>query len=277
MADKGENHALGCTASIDQAQQVADAGFDFLEVNIQGVLQGNTPDADWQPPEIDKLPLPIEAANCLIPGNMPVIGPNRDLAALKTYMQRVGKRAKQVGIEYLVFGSGGARKRPDNVDEVTADDQLVEFLKLAGDACGPHGVKIVIEHLNTGETNTINKLAKARHLCDRAHHKAVGLLVDSYHWGLEQEIDQSILDLGDRLWHVHLAEPIDRIQPGGHGRSDKAFDFETFFTLLQKINYDERLSLECKFSRSLEADGPATIAFIQQMWADAAVDEPDDE
>src|SRR5690625_2069721 len=98
---------LGCCGSIEQAGMLKDAGFDFLEVAVGPVLMGQAEDAAWA--DAAKAAagsaLPIEAANCLVPGSLPVVGPQRDVAALTQYMQRVAKRAGQVGIQRLVFGS----------------------------------------------------------------------------------------------------------------------------------------------------------------------------
>ena len=159
---------IGCCGGIEQAAEVRAAGFDFLEVNVQTVLQGDLPDDQWRrtAPDPAKLPLPIEAANCLVPGNHPLLGPKRDLKALKIYLQRVAERAQRLGISRLVFGSGGARRRPDDLAPDAVAPQLAEFVRLAGDVCGRHGIVLTIEHLNAGETNTVNKLAQALSLCD---------------------------------------------------------------------------------------------------------------
>jgi len=264
---------LGCCGSLDQARAFKDAGFDFVEVNVQAVLRGDEPDSQWLAdcPDPAALPLPVEAANCLVPGNHPIVGPERNMADLTDYMSRVAERAGRLGMRRLVFGSGGARKRPDGVDPRTAADQLAEFTRMAGDLCAKHEVTMVIEHLNRKETNTLNTLVDALALCERAGSPGVGMLVDSYHFGLEAETDEALLELGDSLAHVHLAEPVDRIQPGGHGGdTTKAFDFANFFALLHKIGYDQRLSLECGWKPSFEAAAPACAAMLRQTWETSA-------
>jgi sugar phosphate isomerase/epimerase len=263
---------------MEQAAQIKDAGFDFLEVNVQSVLQGDLPDARWlaAAPDPAKLPLPIAAANCLVPGHHPLVGQKRDLSGLKIYMQRVTERAAGLGITRLVFGSGGARRRPEGVSPDTACSQLAEFVSLAGEACARRGIVLVIEHLNVQETNTLNKLAQTMALCDQVAQRHVGVLVDSYHYALEGEGDQAILRLGDRVRHVHVAEPAGRLEPGayrtpaGAPAGGKAYDFELFFSLLQKIGYGEGVSIESGWSAPLPAAGAASAAYLRQCWAAAA-------
>ena len=265
---------LGCCGGLETIEQVRDAGFDFLEVGVQPVLRGDDDDATWRAdaPDPDKLPLPLEAANSLLPKAHPVVGPERDMDGLRTYMQRVAERAARLGIQRLVFGSGKARYRPEDVSAGDAMDQMAEFCRMAGDVCAAHDVVLVVEHLNQGETNTINSLEDELTLIDRVNHPAVEALVDSYHFGLEDESDEAIVKLGNHLKHVHVAEPVGRHEPGAHGppnESAQAYDFESFFCALRKIGYDERISFEGKWSTSLEEAGPKTIRVIRDAWASA--------
>ncbi len=260
---------LGCCGTIDQAAEMKAAGFTYVEIHVQNVLKGEISSAEWEKtrPDPSKFVLPTPAANCLVPGSLPVVGPNRDLAKLQDYIQHVARRAQLLGLRTLVFGSGGARKCPPDLGLGKAMDQLVEFTHMAGEVCSHHGVTIVIEHLNQSETNTINKLSQELELIKRANHPNVLALVDSYHYGLEKETDLALLSLEGVLAHVHVAEPIDRIQPGGHGQaSGKAYDFVHFFRLLRRIGYDGLISFEGKWTQPMNQVGPATVAYLQECW-----------
>ena len=259
---------LGCCASYEQGEACKAVGFDFVEEHIQRLLKGEEDETAWaaSAPNIDVLALPIEAANCLVPGSLPVVGPKRDFEALTKYIGRVVERAAKLGIAYLVFGSGGARKRPAGFDEDETFEQLLEFTQMTGDACGKHGVVLVIEHLKHGESNTLNMLEDCMKLHDAVNHEAVEMLVDSFHYGQNNEQDDALLAIGNHLKHVHISEPIDRIEPGGHDDPDKSFDFEHFFTLCRKLGYDDCVSLECKWSRPMEEVGRDTVAYIRDAW-----------
>ena len=256
---------FGCCGSLEQAPAMADAGFDFIEGNVQALLQGDTDDAAYTPPEVASLPLPLEACNCLLPGHHLVVGPDRDDAALATYLQRVARRAGEAGITRLVFGSGRSRRRPDDVSSSRADEQLVSFCRLAGDACGEHGVLLVVEHLNRGETNTITSAREERELIEAVDHPAVAALLDSYHLALEGEGDEAVLELAPHLRHVHVAEPEGRREPGAI-RGDAAYDYEHLFALLRKAGYDERISVEAKWSRPLEEGGAGVVNLLREAW-----------
>ena len=266
---------LGCFGGICDAIEIEAAGFDFLEAIALDVLRGEVSTSEWAAaaPDPDKLPLPIEAANCLLPREMPVIGPDRDMAGLQKYIDRVTKRARMLGIRRLVFGSSGARRRPDGVDPETASRHLREFTRMAGEACAGQSIVLVIEHLHSKFCNTLNKLAETKALCDEVALPNVGVLVDNYQFALEKEDDRSLLDLGQRLKHIHLAEPVDRVQPGAHGPfapGGKSFDFEHFFVLLHRIGYTDPISVEARWNAPIGEAGAACVSMLRQTWERAA-------
>ncbi len=258
---------VGCCGPVEEAERMKDAGFDFIEVNVQKVLRGQDKTATL--PDPDQAALPIAAANCLVPGALPVVGPDRDLEALKPYMQRVAERASRLGIEHVVFGSSQARRAPEGYPTDRAYAEIAEFGRLAAEACADRGVTVVLEQLNRKEANTVNTLAEEKAVLDAADHPAFRALVDTYHFGLENEDDDGVIALADRLAHVHVAEPVGRFQPGAHGESDDAFDFERFFCTLRKVGYDGGISFEGKWRRSIEEDGPGCVALLRQAWESA--------
>ena len=99
------------------------------------------------------------------------------------------------------------------------------------------------------------------------------MLVDSYHYGIEKETDRALLELGDRLEHVHIAELHDRNEPGKHDGSPQAFDFHHFFCLLKKIGYNDRISIEAKWSAPIAQVGAAAATFIRQTWDRASAED----
>jgi sugar phosphate isomerase/epimerase len=264
---------IGCCGSPKSASQLKELGFQYIEVNVQEVLLGDVGDAEWARTvsALGGPELPMEAANCLLPGNCPVIGPERDHERLVRYMSRVAHRAHALGISRIVFGSGGARRLPDGVAPEQGERQIVEFLRIAGEACARHDVMVVIEPLNRNETNTLNDVTSAVRVARQAAESAVAVLVDSYHYCLEHDTEDALLEAGPLLRHVHVAEPIDRIEPGGHAEAEKSFDFAAFFRTLRKIGYDERVSFEGRFAHGAEEGAARCIAFLREAWRRAGV------
>lgn len=75
-----------------------------MEVNTQQFFQGLAPDDDFM--GLDTLRtagLPMEAANCLVPIDLTLVGPAVDWARLEQYMERVRARAGGCGGGVLVL------------------------------------------------------------------------------------------------------------------------------------------------------------------------------
>jgi len=263
---------FGVCGSIEQAQMVADAGFDYAEVGVRDVLDPTTPSKQWQPPDLDALPLPIETANGLLPGEMKIVGPKRDMTALQDYMQRAAKRAEQLGISRLVFGSGAARRRPNEVDQDTAWGQLCDFTRMAGEVCRHHGVTLTVEHLNEKETNTVISLAEAEKLRQDVGHDNVTLLVDSYHLGTGGEGIDAVTPVVEHVDHVHVAEVEGRGYPGRNSEPDapgEPSDFAGLFEALKSGGYDQRMSIECAWPKDEAAKSDAmkrSCGFLRKLW-----------
>src|SRR4051794_32386920 len=113
---------FGICTSFDHAPAAKAAGWDYVEASVQSLLKGEVSDAEWDGMrQVGTSPLPTLAANMLVPANLKITGPDVNPEALRTYMDRVTRRAKQAGIETLVFGSGGARQVPEGFDRNKAN------------------------------------------------------------------------------------------------------------------------------------------------------------
>lgn len=248
-----------CTSSANALAAQA-GGWDFIEENVQGYLKGQS--ADWQAPPSPALPVP--SANSLVPGTLPIVGPKVDFAALQKYMTNVFRRAQQVQMHTLVFGSGGARQVPDGFDRNKAVDQITDFLGMAGPIAQQHGVTLVIEPLNRGECNILNSVAEAMTYVKRLNHPHVKCLVDSYHLWLEDEPLSNLEAAMPDIAHVHVADKDGRVAPGESGTSD----YLSFFKVLKAGGYDKLIAVECR-GFDLQTTGPRALHFLQDHWAKA--------
>lgn len=251
---------FGACTNSSRALAAQAGGWDFLEENVQGYLKGQTD--DWQSPPSPALPVP--SANSLVPGTLPIVGPNVDFAALSQYMNRVITRAQQVQMHTLVFGSGAARQVPDGFDRNKAIDQITNFLHMAAPVAKQHGVTIVIEPLNRGECNIINSVAEAMTYVTRVNHPAVKCLVDSYHMWLEDEPLANLEAAMPSIAHVHVADKDGRVCPGESGTSD----YLSFFKVLKQGGYDKLVAVEAR-GFDLQTTGPGCLHFLQDTWAKA--------
>src|SRR5438034_10847610 len=119
---------FGICTTIEQAAAAQSAGWDFIEECVQTLLQGELAESEWKGMgRAKESPLPVLAANMLVPGSIKITGSDANITRLRDYMTNVLKRAALIGIRTLVFGSGGARNVPDGFDRDRARDQITQF------------------------------------------------------------------------------------------------------------------------------------------------------
>jgi len=238
-----------CTSLIDSAA-ASSVGWDYVEPMVKDLLDESLP-----PPA-----LPVPAANVLVPAAMKITGPHANVDWLKAHMQRVTARAKQLGVEILVFGSGGARNVPDGFNRDEARRQIASFLKMSAEICAAANITLAVEHLNRGECNIINTVAEAMQYVREVDHPSIRCLVDSYHLWLENESLDSVADALPYLAHVHVADKEGRLPPGESGSSD----YRPLFDLLKKGGYDRRISVEATgYTPDM---GPRVVKFLKDKW-----------
>ena len=253
---------FGVCAGPEDAAWVKEAGAEFLEAHVQNFLRPMV--ETWQPSVARAdLPLPIAGYNCFFPNDVRVTGPGADLSAAEAYARRACERAAGMGSDFIVFGSGGARKAPDGWPREKAHEQIVACLRAIGPIAAEAGVTIAMEPLNRGETNVLNEVPETLRAVRRADAPGVAVLCDLFHFSLENEPLEHLDACRGLLAHVHIAEPQRRVPPGP-GMSD----YRPFFAKLKAIGYDRRISIECLWD-DMKAELAPSLAFLRAEWAAA--------
>jgi sugar phosphate isomerase/epimerase len=256
---------LGICTSVENARAARSAGAEFIEENVQRLLQGEMPDDQWTgATRTAGSALPILAANSLLPGKLRITGPAVDRPLLRDYMQRVLARAQKLGIKTLVFGSGKSRQVPEDFDRAHARKQIVEFASMSADLAQRHNVLLVVEPLCARECNILNSVTEAMEYVKEVHHPNFQCLVDSYHWWTQQESLQSLADAAPWIKHVHVAERDTRLAPGESGS-----DYRPMFRILKQGGYDGPISVEATGFTDLAGVGPRVMDYLRAQWKEA--------
>jgi sugar phosphate isomerase/epimerase len=251
---------FGICTSVANADAVKSAGWDYIEDNVQTLLQGQVPENQWTPPA--KASLPIVAANVLVPGALKIVGAEADLLRLTIYMATVLRRAQQAGITKLVFGSGVARMIPDGFDRNRAIQQITDFCTKCASLAVKHAITVVIEPLNKGECNIVNSVAEGMEYVKAVNHPNFQCLVDSYHFWLEDEPLENLKAAMPWIKHVHLADKDGRVAPGLSGKAD----YRPFFRVLKDGGYNSTISFEGKDMPDFSVTAPKVLEFIKTQW-----------
>ncbi len=250
-----------CAKLTDYPALIA-AGYNYVEVTVGDFLVPGKNDSAFQA-NLDKMKqLDAKIISCInfIPGELTITGPETKHDEILKWAETALRRAKMAGIQRIVFGSGRARKVPDGFDKQQATQQFVDLCRKLGPMAQRQEVMIVIEPLNTGETNLINSLEEGVEIVKAVNHPNVRLLCDIYHMMRENEPADEIIKYGSYIRHCHIAEKETRTAPGTAGD-----DFTPYFRALKTINYDGCLSIECKWNDFGKQIEPALQYMKQQF------------
>ena len=209
---------------------------------------------------IKNLKVPLLACNILIPGNLKVVGPEVNEAAILNYLEKVFQRAQQAGIHMFTWGSGGSRRIPDGFDRVVAKKQFIAIAKKIAPLAARYNITLALENLNSTETNFINTIAEALEIVKAVNHKNIRLCVDIYHMLKENESPDIILKSKPYTIYCEVAEKEGRTPPGVHGQ-----DFTPYFLALKKIKYQGKIVIECQWQNITTQGNVAYQSLDQQI------------
>jgi sugar phosphate isomerase/epimerase len=141
----------------------------------------------------------------------------------------------------------------------SARKQIMDFLAVAGEAAADNRIMIAIEPLNRKECNILNSVPEALSYADALGAPNVRVLADFYHIDEDGQPFSDVVDAGDGLAHVHVADT-GRKHPGSG-----EYDYDAFLGALKQIGYDARISVECIFD-DLARDGESAQKFLRAKW-----------
>lgn len=229
---------------VAKCRYLISCGFDFTEYTAGGLASLSEEEFDQLVAENQKESLRIRAVNSLFPSTFTLSNPDEQWDDIITYIHKVIDRLARLGIQYAVFGSGGARRVPDSMNRQDALQNLRRVMNAFADYAEPKGVTMVIEPLRQKESNVYNAVLECNEEVRLLNRPGVRLLADSFHMLCENSPAEDVEVCVDTLRHCHIAEGYDRLLPGFFNSGDPNYN-KRFADALNRINYTGGVSIEC--------------------------------
>ncbi|MCI8442662.1 MAG: sugar phosphate isomerase/epimerase [Provencibacterium sp.] len=246
---------IGIT-SIDQAAAAAKMGFDYLEVNASAISKLSEEEFEKTRTRIQESGLPAESCNVLF-HDIQLLS-EEGMGRVESYLRDTFGRLQRLGVKLAVFGSGGARRKPDELPFGEAWRRLCEVTRIIGTVAGEYGIEIAIEPLRCGETNMVNSVIEGAALAAVTNLPNVWTLADSYHMFMDAEPMEHIRTVG-RLNHVHVA-----LRDGRSYPTYADGQLRLFMNELHAIGYDGRITIEAG-TNCFEHDAPLALATLRAL------------
>src|SRR5215471_743984 len=130
--DKSQKVKVGvCSRDVANAQKY---GFDYIEPAAADIAAMSDDQFKQYADTVLASPLRCHAFNSFIRRpDLKVVGEQVPTAALKEYVEMALPRCKRLGADVVVWGSAGSRNVPEGFPRERANDQIAEFLGMAGD------------------------------------------------------------------------------------------------------------------------------------------------
>ena len=97
-------------------------------------------------------------------------------------------------------------------------------------------------------------------------HPNFRLLLDTYHFWIENDSVHDVTDALPLIGHVHVAEKVGRVPPGEGGGSD----YRPLFRILKEGGYDSTISVEADFADDLiRRRGQTILEYLKQEWQES--------
>jgi len=261
VSAQGGKVAVGYCTGVKNVAAAKAAGFDYIEMGTTEIAGLTDADFERVAAEIKQIGLLVPVTNLFLPGTLKVTGPDIDPAAQMAYVTKAFDRLQRLGVQVVVFGSGGARRVPDGFDKDAAFKQLVDFGKRIAPEARKRGITVTIEPLRSQESNIINTAREGLALVRAIGDPGFQLMIDFYHLASEKEDPVIVIDARDHIKHLHMANPQGRVFP----LKWEEFDYAPFFANLRKIGYDKRISVEAS-TKDLPGDAPHAIALLRKAF-----------
>jgi len=252
---------LGCCTSISQYHVMETIGYDFIELAGSAVYDMS----DTAYMEAKRIILNgrmyCQGFNALIKPEIKIVGNHKDTGLIDSYMDKVVERAVGLGVKHLGLGSPLSRTVSGIDSKERAVDEFCEFIDKTLKKIAGTDIYLLIEPINSNETNFINNIPEAMTILRKVNHNKVGLVVDIYHFLLEREnLDKLDSEVGRHLKHVHIADPDGRHFP----RADKISIYHSILSRMKNIGYSDGVSIEGKHNDFL-ADAGESFSLLKSL------------
>ncbi|PWS28710.1 hypothetical protein DHW03_02360 [Pedobacter yonginense] len=255
---------MGIAASLDQDSLAYVSGFEMITESAQKMLSPSLTDQEFQRnlKKIQSARCKVITCNLFFPSSLKIAGPDVDEEKVLKYTDIILSRARKAGVKFMVLGSSGSRRIPDHYDVQQAKLNFVKLGAKLGDLAKKHQVTIVLENLETTETNFITSLKSAAEVVRLVNHPNFKLNVDIFHMLREQESPDEIRTVGDIIAFCEVAEKEKRTFPGVMGD-----DLKPYLQALKDIHYTGFIFIEGSTTNAA-VEMPLSFKYLTQQIAE---------
>jgi sugar phosphate isomerase/epimerase len=188
-----------------------------------------------------------------------------DRAKVDAHLGKGLPRLARLGLKYVVFNSGPARKAPDDLPPAQARKQLVEFSRRFAREARKHKLTVLLEPLRSTDTNQVTKVAEAVEVVRAVGQPNFQVLADWSFMHIQKDDASELAKARGRLATSGWPSPAPA--PTRSARTPPEYD--ALFAALAKMRYRGGLSVHAR-TDNFFADAPEALRFLRERAAGLA-------
>jgi len=222
-----------CCSIKNQARilKLQELGFDYFDVSFKMMVRLTEEEFANALDFVKGIQFPCIATNCLLESSYNIASGDYDIEELNTFLETGFKRVAELGVRYVVFGSGGARSISKDMNYDEGYQRIVEFTRKIAKIADGYGITIAIEPLQKLECNIVNTVSEGVKLAKDSGCNNVKGHADYFHMSRGDSIE-NLLELNNQIAYSHISNTaITR----GFPKKSKKYDYKPFIDALKKI------------------------------------------
>lgn len=231
---------IGATSSLEKLDRLEALGYDQIELSVAYVSTLDSDGVRDLKNTFSGKRISLRSCNCMFPGTIAPLYQDENLTQTRAYLEDVMPKLAELRVKTAVFGSGSFRRMPEEIPQEKRRLLIRDVLVLMESIARANDVMVVIEPLNTSETNVLNTTKEAMEYIRELELPNLKLLIDLYHFYRENEPLERIYEYGPYIRHIHIAEPTRR----DFMRQCDEYDYASFFKTLKEIGYQGAVIFE---------------------------------
>lgn len=226
---------------------IVDSGFDYAEFPLQSMRELSDSDFDAFSRGVEGFGLKGPTSCNFFPPDVRLVGKDCKKETIECYLRLVLPRAKKLGINKIILGSGGARTYRDGETHDEAFDFFASTIKnIILPLTKEYEIMVLIEPFKRGESNLILSVKEGMELVSYISDPSFSLMIDIYHMAENNEDISYIKECFPTINHVHVA-----------GNNRRLVNNEDRYVLdvlklLSTLGYDDTLSFETVKPNTIE-------------------------
>lgn len=231
---------FGICAGPDQIAEAAQAGFDYIEMDLRQILAMDEDGYRTMAREMQENGIYAEVVYGMLPNDLAIVGDGVSAKLIHEALDRSFDAAQALGAEIVVFDCEHARKLPLRFDPAMAWRQMGNLIRMLQGYAADFDMKVVLLPLRRSISDLMNHLSEATLISAMLRLDRIGVMASSYNMALEAESLPALRRCGSLLWHMRTSNVLgNKLCAPGDGEN-----YAAIFEILREMGYEGRISCE---------------------------------